>query len=149
MTDEYDDNLPDALINELKRTDKAPAIISSRVDRELARQAEQQFATRRRRQPKPYWYAAAASVMLAVFAIQNYDEPVQTVPVESIAAEAPRRDSFSRSSYQDSSFAAIPADMDVSGDVTILDAMLLAQVAGRDDETVRAIAAQAVQLEES
>ena len=65
---EQDERLPEALVDELKRIDRAPEVITSRVDRSLASMAHAQFAQRRipRWQPQGAWRAAAAACVLVV-----------------------------------------------------------------------------------
>ena len=65
---EQDERLPEALVDELKRIDRAPEVITSRVDRTLASMAHVQFAQRRipRWQPQSAWRVAAAACVLVV-----------------------------------------------------------------------------------
>ena len=65
---EQDERLPEALVDELKRIDRAPEVITSRVDRNLAGMAHVQFAQRRipRWQPQSAWRVAAAACVLVV-----------------------------------------------------------------------------------
>ena len=70
MTDTHtpDDRLPKALVDELQRRDRAPEVITSRVDRTLAAAARAHFgeSPARRRQHPGAWVAAAACAVLAV-----------------------------------------------------------------------------------
>ena len=63
---EQNEQLPEALIDELKRIDAAPDIITSRVDRRLAGMTHAQFAPRRIPlwQPLGAWRVAAACVLV-------------------------------------------------------------------------------------
>ena len=65
---EHNERLPEALVDELKRIDQAPEVITSRVDRSLTSMAHDQFAPRRipRWQPQSAWRAAAAACVLVV-----------------------------------------------------------------------------------
>ena len=72
-THEQDDRLPEALVSELKRIDRAPEVITSRVDRSLASRARAHFAPRR----IPRWsrqsaWGVAASCVLAVALFATY-----------------------------------------------------------------------------
>ena len=98
------EDLPQALIDELKSGDRPVSLITSRVDREIMAQAEQQFAGRRRHvlASYPTWAAVAAAVLVAVFFIR---------------LDAP--------SYQEP--AGAYADLDESGSVDIADVLYLAR----------------------
>ena len=65
---EQHERLPGALVEALTRLDRAPEVITSRVDRSLAGLAHVQFAPRRipRWQPRSAWRAAAAACVLVV-----------------------------------------------------------------------------------
>lgn len=83
MDPEKDLDLPESLILELKARDRALPLITARVDRALAEEAESQFVTRRPAvwRSRPAWYAAAAAaaVALLIFAPQRLivsDQPV-------------------------------------------------------------------------
>lgn len=73
MTDEThnDATLPDDLVSALRRADRPPATITSRVDHALAGLATDQFAERPgRRRIDGAWYAAAASVLGVALILQ-------------------------------------------------------------------------------
>ena len=69
-----DDQLPEALIDELKRRDRAPDVITSRVDRSVAAAAHAHFEARRTTRPwrRGAWVAAAACAVLAVGLSTSY-----------------------------------------------------------------------------
>ncbi len=126
--EDYDEQLPDSLIGELKTADKPDSLISAKVDRTIARLAREQFSPRaeRRRLRAPVWYAAAASVALALFLLQ-----IQLRP--------------------DSGSAGMYSDVDESGQIDIADVLALAR---RDDRTITqseldAFAMHVVSLDES
>lgn len=78
---EQNEQLPEALIDELKRIDRAPEVITSRIDRRVASMAQAQFAARRipRWQPQRVWRAAAACVLVvALFTTQHLSQPDST-----------------------------------------------------------------------
>jgi negative regulator of sigma E activity len=60
------DDLPEALIEELRKSDSSVPLITARVDREVLKLAREQFATRRPAWRRPAWAAVAAAVVLAV-----------------------------------------------------------------------------------
>jgi negative regulator of sigma E activity len=62
---EFDD-LPEALIRELRSLDESMPVITASVDREVLKMAREQFATRRPAWRRPAWAAVAAAVVLAV-----------------------------------------------------------------------------------
>ncbi len=64
--DEQFDDLPEALVEELRKADQSPPLITARVDREVLRMARDQFAARRPAWQRPAWAAIAATVLLAV-----------------------------------------------------------------------------------
>ena len=69
-----DDNLeglPDELVAELKKADKPGALITAKVDRNIASLAREQFASlpEKRRRIAPAWYGVAATVLLAVLVL--------------------------------------------------------------------------------
>jgi len=79
--EEFDD-LPDALIEELRSSDQTIPLITARVDREVLKMAREQFATRRPAWRRPTWAAVAATVFLAVIIGQPmYDR--SATPVHS------------------------------------------------------------------
>ena len=117
-----DDRLPEALIDELKRRDAAPEVITSRVDRTLAAAARTHF----RGEPRTVWHrpgawaAAAASAVLAVGLTTSY---------------LPDRDR-----------GPIYADIDGSGQIDIADVLALAR-AGVPQAELDAFARRVVALD--
>ena len=101
---EQDERLPDTLVEELKRIDRAPEVITSRVDRSLASMAHAQFAQRRIPcwQPQGTWRAAAAACVLVVVL-------------------------FTTNHLWEHDDASIYADIDGSGQVDIADVLALAR----------------------
>lgn len=59
-------DLPEALIEELRSADESIPLLTARVDREVLKMAREQFATRRSTWRRPAWAAVAATVLLAV-----------------------------------------------------------------------------------
>ena len=105
---EQDERLPEALVDELKRIDRAPEVITSRVDRNLAGRAHAQFAPRRipRWQPWGVWRAAAAAcVLVVVLFTTNYLWKQDDTPIY--------------------------ADIDGSGQIDIADVLALARSGGQ------------------
>ena len=73
MTDTTDkhDSLPDEYVAALRKADRAPAVIASRVDRAVAAAATTQFSARTEgRRHRQGWYAAAASVLALAVVLQ-------------------------------------------------------------------------------
>lgn len=109
------EDLPQSLIDELRALDKPATLITSRVDRELANLAENQFSVRRR--PSwtrgPAWGAIAATVLLAILIAQ----------FSGTRLLQPGAD--------DSTYA----DVDGSGRVDIADVLALARDKERDQIT--------------
>ena len=102
-TNTPDDQLPEALVDELKRRDQAPGVITSQVDRTLAGAARAHFGespTRAWQHPGA-WVAAAACAVLAVGLATSY---------------LPGRES-----------APAYADIDGSGRIDIADVLALAR----------------------
>ncbi len=97
------DHLPEALVDELKRRDRAPEVITSRVDRTLAGAARAHFGEPPTRawQHRGAWVAAAAGAVLAVGLATSY---------------LPGRES-----------APAYADIDGSGRIDIADVLALAR----------------------
>ena len=85
---EFDD-LPEALIQELRASDESVPLITARVDREVLKMAREQFGTRRPVWRKPAWAAAAAAVVLALFIVP---QPYQR---DAMLVEAPRQPDIS------------------------------------------------------
>lgn len=110
MTNENEESeqLPHDLIEQLKSADQANSLITSRVDREILRLAEEQFSSRRSaRHQRPAWFALAASVLIVFFVVQ-----------------------FRESSEFDSN--SIYADVDNSGQIDIADVLATARTRGKD-----------------
>ena len=125
MTDanEQDEQLPSALIDELKGIDRAPAVITSRVDRTLSTMARAQFSSRQiRRWRQPAWGAAAACVLFAAL--------------------------FTTSRLDDPGGGSIYADIDGSGEIDIADVLALARTQqGIDQDDLDAFAFRLVSLD--
>ena len=123
-THEQDERLPDALVSEMKRIDRAPEVITSRVDRSLASKARTHFAPRQipRWQPQGAWRAAAACVLVvALFATDRLSEQGGT---------------------------PIYADIDGSGQIDIADVLALARTGeGVDQADLDAFAFHLVALD--
>ena len=121
-TDEQDEQLPSALIDELKRIDRAPAVITSRVDRSLSTMARAHFSSRQiRRWRQPAWAAAAACVLFAAL--------------------------FTTSRLDDRGDTSIYADIDGSGEIDIADVLALARTQqGIDQDDLDAFAFRLVAL---
>ena len=68
---EHFDDLPRGLIEDLKATEQAVSLITTKVDRELAAEARAHFASRRGspRIARPAWIAVAATVLIALFVV--------------------------------------------------------------------------------
>ncbi|MCY4155141.1 MAG: hypothetical protein OXD47_10060 [Gammaproteobacteria bacterium] len=98
------ERLPEALIEELKHLDRAPDVITPRVDRRLASLAHAQFAQRRlpRWQPRRVWRAAAAACVLVVVL-------------------------FTTNHVWEQDNTSIYADIDGSGQIDIADVLALAR----------------------
>jgi len=99
---EQDEQLPDALVEELKRIDRQPAVITSRVDRTLSTIARSHFSSRQVQRWRPQaWAPAAACALIAlIFAMGRLEHPVDT---------------------------SLYADVDGSGAVDIADVLALAR----------------------
>ena len=127
MTDESDIEIPAELGMALRSGARPAPVITSRVDREIAARARAQFASRgegsvARPRRRPIWFAAAATVLVAV-GITLLRSPEQgTAPAFG--------------------------DIDGSGQVDIADVMMLAlqQRDGVSQADLDAFAAQIVSL---
>ena len=123
-TNEQDERLPQALIDELKHIDRAPKVITSRADRYLAGRASDHFASRRipRWQQQPAWGAAAACVLaVALFATHRLSDRDDT---------------------------SLYADIDGSGQINIADVLALARTEqGIDQADLDAFAYRLVALD--
>ena len=103
---EQDEHLPSALVDELKRIDRAPAVITARVDRTLSAAARGHFSSRQVQWwRQPAWGAAAACVLVAVL--------------------------FTTNRLEDEAVTSIYADVDGSGAIDIADVLALART-GQD-----------------
>ena len=125
MTDanEQDEQLPKDLVDELKRIDRAPAVITSRVDRTLSTMARAQFSSRQvRRWRQPAWGAAAACVLFVAL--------------------------FTTSRLEERTDSSIYADIDGSGEINIADVLALARAGqGIDQSDLDAFAFRLVSLD--
>ena len=123
-THEQDERLPEALVSELKGIDRAPEVITSRVDRSLASRARAHFAPRRmpRWQRQRAWGIAASCVLaVALFATYRLSEPGVT---------------------------SLYADLDSSGHIDIADVLALARTGqGIDQADLDAFAFHLVALD--
>ena len=121
---EQDERLPEALIDEMKRLDRAPGVITARVDRNLASMAHAQFAQRRipRWQPQGAWPAAAAACVLVVVL-------------------------FTANHLWEQDDTSIYADIDGSGQINIADVLALAREDGPDQADLDAFAFRLVALD--
>ncbi len=110
--DEQDAQLPKDLIDELKRIDRAPAVITSRVDRSLATMARAHFAPLGvpRWQSPGAWSVAAAACVLAVALVTT-------------------------NRLSDQVDTSIYADIDGSGQIDIADVLALARTGQGVDQT--------------
>ena len=121
---EHDERLPETLIDEMKRIDRAPEVITSRVDRSLASRARTHFAPRRmpRWQRQSAWGVAASCVLaVALFATYRLSEQGDT---------------------------SMYADIDGSGQIDIADVLALAHTEqGVDQADLDAFAYRLVALD--
>jgi hypothetical protein len=122
---ERSEDLPEPLIEALKSADRPVSMITARVDREVSEMARRHFSVRRQptRVPRPAWAAVAATVLIAVFAVQRQSPgPDQTAPY---------------------------TDIDDSGRIDIADVLALARAQGpeRSQAELDAFAAWIVSLE--
>ena len=120
---EQDEQLPDALVDELKRIDQAPAVITARVDRSLANTARAHFSSRQvQRWRQPVWGAAAACVLLAALVTTDL--------------------------LEDEAVTSMYADVDGSGAINIADVLALARTGqGLDQGDLDAFAFRLVSLD--
>ena len=119
---EQDEQLPSALVDELKRIDRAPAVITARVDRTLATMARAHFSSRQVQWwRQPAWGAAAACVLLAALVTTNR--------------------------LEDEAATSIYADVNGSGAIDIADVLALARAGqGVDQDDLDAFAFRLVSL---
>ena len=103
-TNTPDDQLPEALIDELKRRDRAPDVITSRVDRSVAAAARAHFGVSR----KPRWQNPGAWAAAAACAVAG-------------------RAGLSTSYLSERGGAPIYRDADGSGQIDIADVLALAR----------------------
>jgi hypothetical protein len=80
MNSEYDDKLPQELIDKLVDENRSVRFITAKVDREIESLAEAHFAERKaaRTRARPAWIAVAASVLVAVFIVQTQQRGVDS-----------------------------------------------------------------------
>lgn len=117
------EELPPALIDELKARDRGVTLLTARVDREIEAIAATQFSARRsvRRVPRPVWAALAASVLVAVLI-------------------------FGPDTVDDEYLPGAPADLDGSGRIDIADVLHLARQSGSQQVSEQEIDAMAMQI---
>jgi hypothetical protein len=117
------EELPAALIDELKARDRGVTVLTARADREIEAMAAAQFSTLRgkRRIPRPTWAALAASVLIAVLVLGP--------------------DSIEMDGEQ-----AILTDLDGSGRIDIADVLHLARQSGSAQVSEQEIDAMAMQI---
>ena len=117
------EELPAALVDELKARDRRVTLLTARVDREIEAMAATQFSSRRseRRVPRPVWAALAASVLVVVLVLGP-------------------------DTIDDASRQAAPADLDGSGRVDIADVLYLARQRDTGQVSQDAIDAMAMQV---
>lgn len=117
------EELPAALVDELKARDRDVTVLTARVDREIEALATTQFSARRgkRRISRPAWAALAASVLIAVLVLGP----------ESIENDGEQ---------------AILADLDGSGRIDIADVLYLARQRGSEQVSEQEIDAMAMQI---
>jgi hypothetical protein len=117
------EELPAALIDELKTRDRGVTVLTARTDREIEAMAAAQFSTRpgKRRIPRPAWAALAASVLIAVLVLGP--------------------DSIENDGEQ-----AVLADLDGSGRIDIADVLYLARQSGSEQVSEQDIDAMAMQI---
>ena len=119
--DETSEDLPRSLIDALKSTERPLPLITARVDREVSAMARAQFAGRRPRKLRPAWWAAAASLVVAVLVLQLQDPGA---PVDG----------------------PVYADIDQSGRIDIADVLALARTSDADPQKLDAFAMRIVSL---
>ena len=113
MTEENDttEQLPSSLIKQLKAADQPGSMITAKVDRHILQMAESQFASPRPAwQRRPAWAAIAATVLIAVFASQFRESPIDST-------------------------GEIYADVDQSGRIDIADVLATARARGGSTKT--------------
>ena len=120
---EQDEQLPSTLVDELKRIDRAPAVITARVDRTLSTMAKGHFSSRQvQRWRQPAWGAAAACALVAVL--------------------------FTTNQLQDEAATSIYADVNGSGAIDIADVLALARTGqGVHQDDLDAFAFRVVSLD--
>ena len=123
MEDDHE-SLPPELVRALEQQDRSIAVVTARVDREIAVRAAAHFASRRPRVALPRWPAAVAASM--VLAIGAY-----------LTASLDGADAV----------AGVFADHDGNGRIDIADVMLVAR-AGVDQDLVEVFARKIVALDE-
>jgi hypothetical protein len=118
-SDDQPTELPADLVKALKSQHESARLITARVDRAITQMAAEQFAAEPRRTGGPVWFALAASLLVAVFAIQTYDDAVRFT-------------------------GEVLVDVDGSGQIDIADVLALAR--NSDDLSQREIDALAMQM---
>ena len=101
------EELPETLIDRLRRDDGSVSLITPKVDRMVLDKAKSHFASRRR--IRPQWVAVAATIVLGIFVM--YGRELQGPPPTDF-------------------------DIDASGRIDIVDAMLLARRREQDPDSV-------------
>lgn len=104
MQNEQQSDLPEELVNAIKRADKPVDLITAKTDREIAALASAHFAAREmpNRRLRPAWAAVAAAVVIAVTFV--------------ITGEPEQQAEYS-----------LYADVDGSGQIDIGDVLMLAR----------------------
>lgn len=117
------EELPAALIEDLKARDRGVTLLTARVDREIEAMAAAQFSARRtsRRMARPAWAALAASIIVAVLVLGP-------------------------DTIDDASRRAAPADLDGSGRIDIADVLYLARQRETGQASQDEIDAMAMQI---
>ena len=117
------DDLPAALVEALKRDDKALPVITARVDRRIAELAREQFADRVASSalPKTAWLGLAAALAVVVVGLQLWQPALQE-----------RRDIY--------------ADVDGSGRIDIADVLATARRGSLSQAEIDAFANRVVSL---
>jgi hypothetical protein len=119
---ETPEQLPAALIDQLKLADRKAPLITSRVDREILHLAEAQFSGRRRMwQRRPTWAAIAATVLIALFVAQLREPAMHDG-------------------------GAIYSDVDHSGRIDIADVLAIARMGDRGGHTQAELDAFAMRI---
>ena len=128
------EELPAGLVAELRRRERSVSLLTPDVDRDVLQQAEAQFssrkASRNTRLAAPAWIATAASLVLAVYFVQPFQESTEEAPVADVMFNESvlEQESFElRSIAPAAERAASVNDFDASGDFDISDLLLMAR----------------------